>query len=149
MKWSLLVLVVLSTWNCSAASEAKIVKVLPHLLDAKGRNSLYPSLYERDAYQVHLREHPSEISGMRFDLQWKSGGRHQPLKLKIEVRGSKLDVGKIVTLETEVQPSRMFSKWSSLTVDKQKHQEIGEVTAWRATLWDGNEQIAEQESFLW
>src|SRR4051812_32842272 len=129
--------------------EAKIVKVFPHLFDAKGRNFLYSNLFEKDEYQVHLREDPREISGRGFDLQLKSGGRRQPLKLKIEVRGSKLDVGKIVTLETEVQPSRMFSKWSSLTVDKQKHQEIGEVTAWRATLWDGNEQIAEQESFLW
>jgi len=148
MRWSLLVALTVFTAACSA-NEAKIVKVLPHLVDKKGHHSLSPSLYERDAYQVYLREHPTEISGLRFDVQWKSGGRPQPLKLRIQIRGSKVDVTKAVALEIEAQPPIMFAKWSSISLDKEKYREIGNVIAWRATLWDGDEQIAEQESFLW
>jgi hypothetical protein len=28
-------------------------------------------------------------------------------------------------------------------------QKFGELSAWRATLWDGETQLAVQESFLW
>ena len=52
----------------SQAAEGKIIKVLPHLLDKKGRHTLSPSLYERDAYQAKLRTHPEDISALRFDV---------------------------------------------------------------------------------
>jgi hypothetical protein len=131
------------------AGDARIVKVLPHLLDAKGRQSLSPSLYERDAYQVYLREHPIEISALRFDVQWKALKSDQPLKLKVEVRGSKSDLSTPVAFETEVKPPQIFSKWSAITIEKKIYEQIGEIIAWKVTLWEGSEKIAEQESFLW
>src|SRR5258707_15359678 len=70
------------------AETGRIIKVLPHFLDLKGRHALSPSLYERDAYQAWLRQQPSECSGMRFDVQWASkGAGSAPLKLRVEVRG--------------------------------------------------------------
>ena len=50
----------------SAAAElsGKVVKVLPHYLDLEGRHTLSPSLYERDAYQAVLRQHPERRSGI-------------------------------------------------------------------------------------
>src|SRR5258705_13546151 len=66
-------------WQASAAT-GRIIKVLPHFLDLKGRHSLSPSLYDRDAYQARLRDHREERSGMRFDIEWKSkGGVFEPL----------------------------------------------------------------------
>src|ERR1051326_4940456 len=61
---------------CAAASAATggVVKVLPQFLDLKGRSAISPSLYDRDAYQAHLREHTNEISGIRFAVQWKAHG---------------------------------------------------------------------------
>ena len=65
------------------------MKVLPQYLDLKGRNSVAPSLYERDAYQVYLRDHPDKRSGMRFFVQWKAKGpAAEPLKLRVELRGT-------------------------------------------------------------
>ncbi len=36
------------------AATGRVIKVLPQFLDLKGRNSLTPSLYERDVYQAYL-----------------------------------------------------------------------------------------------
>src|SRR5690349_6151916 len=71
---------------------ARLVKVLPHFVDKQSRIALSPSLYERDAYQAHLRKNPSEQGGMRFDVQWKSGATNRFL-LRLELRGNKVNVG--------------------------------------------------------
>ncbi len=47
-------LLLATAWSATAAP-AKVIKVLPHFLDQKGRHALSPSLYDRDAYQAHLR----------------------------------------------------------------------------------------------
>jgi len=148
MNWRLPLIAVFVCSHC-LAGDAKIVKVLPHLVDLKGRHALSPSLYERDAYQVHLREHPKETASLRFDVQWKSGGQKQPLKLRIEIRGGKSDLSKPLVVETEVLSSRAFAKWSAISLEKKTYEELGDIIAWRATLWNGEEQVAEQRSFLW
>lgn len=132
----------------TSAAEARILKVLPHLLDAKGRNALAPSLFERDAYQEYLRRSPAEVSAIRFDVQYKTRSK-QPLVLRMEIRGSKMDLGRSRIFETDLQPRGVFSKWGRLQLDKQTYEEIGTVIAWRATLRRGGEIIASQESFLW
>jgi hypothetical protein len=150
-------LIVLFFWALAAtgsqqleAREAAIVKVLPHLLDPKGRISLAPSLYERDAYQLYLREHPNEVSGLRFDVQWKAARQNsQTLELRIEVRGHKMALDKVRVFSQTIKKPRHFSTWSSVKLDKAAYQETGELIAWRATLWDGEKKIAEQQSFLW
>jgi hypothetical protein len=143
-----LVIVLFGAATSLQAAEARIVKVLPHLLDSKGRNALAPSLFERDAYQAHLRDFPEKVSALRFDVQYKAGGR-DPLVLRIEVRGSKMAVNHSRIFETDVKPHRFFSSWGALHLDKKTYDEIGNIVAWRATLWRDGEQIAEQLSFLW
>ena len=130
------------------AASARLVKVLHHFMDQQGRIALNPSLYERDAYQVQLRTHPAERSGLRFDVQWKSRDADR-LTLKIELRGNR---GKIATSKVLEQPVRfrgLFNTWSRITLTGEEYQKFGELSAWRATLWDGDKQIAEQASFLW
>jgi len=51
----------LSATFASDAASGRVVKVLPLLLDLKGRDAVSPSLYDRDAYQVYLRQHTNEI----------------------------------------------------------------------------------------
>jgi hypothetical protein len=34
-------------------------------------------------------------------------------------------------------------------VDGDAYRKIGDVIAWRATLWEGDQLVAKQESFLW
>src|SRR5713226_718623 len=70
------------------ASNSSLLKVLPEYLDLKGRNSLSPSLYERDVYQVTLREHPERRSGIRFYIQWRSKSPvWEPILARVELRG--------------------------------------------------------------
>ncbi len=56
------------------AASGKVLKVLPHFLDLQGRHALSPSLFERDAYQAHLRKNPAEVSALRFDVEWSGRG---------------------------------------------------------------------------
>lgn len=130
------------------AASAKIIKVLPHYLDKEGRHTLAPSLYERDAYQAHLRKTVGERGGLRFDVQWKAGGTNG-LKLRVELRGSADKAPTTSVLETGVSPGKVFSKWSGLSLRDAEYQKFGELIAWRVTLWDGDQQVADQKSFLW
>jgi hypothetical protein len=138
---------------CAAASAAtgRVIKVLPQFLDLKGRHALSPSLYDRDAYQAFLREHGTNVSGMRFAVQWKaSGASAGSLKLRAEIRG--ITHGELppkIVLEQQVKPGFWFNHWASLPLAGDDYKKIGEVTAWRVTLWDGDKMIGEQKSFLW
>ena len=133
--------------NAEAASE-RIIKVLPQLLDLKGRDSLSPSLYERDAYQVILRNRPEQCSGLCFKIQW-TGPRAKALVLRVEIRGGKEGATQTEMLEMTVEKKGYFSNWSSLVLRDEAFKKFGSLVAWRATLWDGKEQVAEQKSFLW
>ena len=81
-------LLLLAVCASASAASGRIIKVLPHLLDLQGRHALSPSLYDRDAYQAYLREHPEKQSGIRFDVEWSAkAGPEEALKLLVEVRG--------------------------------------------------------------
>ena len=130
------------------AATAKVVKVLPHFVDQQGRIALNPSLYERDAYQLHLRTHPEERSGLRFDVQWRSRDASR-LRMRIEVRGNRGRDGTTAVVEEEVKYHGLFTAWSHVSLTGDAYKKFGELSAWRATLWDGDQMIAEQKSFLW
>ena len=132
----------------AGAATARIVKVLPHLLDNEGRHTLSPSLYERDAYQAFLRKNPDKCSGLRFDVQWKvKAADWSQLRLRLEIRGSK--EGKPFVLDQPARRNHWYNRWSSLTLDGESYQKAGDVISWRATLWEGDKLLAEQKSFLW
>lgn len=142
-------LLLATAWSATAAP-AKVIKVLPHFLDQKGRHALSPSLYDRDAYQAHLRQHPEERSGIRFDVNWKArSASFSVLKLRVELRGiAEGDLPRQKILETEVKPGTL-GRWTALTLEGEEYKQFGEVTAWRVTLWDGDRLVGEQKSFLW
>lgn len=153
MRWSKvpLSLTVLALGVASAhAGTGRILKTLQHRLDGQGRHTLSPSLYERDAYQAHLREHPDLVSAVRFDIQWS--GRDlakEALKLRLELRSRQTEPGKPVIIEQPLQPKGLFSHWSAVVVDADTLKRVGDITAWRVTLWEGGKMLAEQKSFLW
>jgi len=130
------------------AAPARIIKVLPHLLDQEGRHTLSPSLYERDAYQAYLRKNLAKCSGLRFDIQWKAKETNSSdLKLRIEFRGSK--EAKPFVLEQTMKRRSGASRWSSLTLASDDFKKVDDLVSWRATLWSGDQLLAEQKSFLW
>lgn len=132
------------------AQDGEIKKVLPHFLDLQGRHTLSPSLYERDAYQFHLRQHPEEQSALRYDIQWKSGlPRMSALTLQIELLGSNQELDGPVVVSKQVSRDGWFSTWSAIEITGEEFKALGEVVSWRATLWSGNELLDSQQSFLW
>lgn len=152
MRWMPATLLSLLVFTAAAsASEGRIYKVLPQFLDLKGRTSLTPSLYDRDAYQAKLRKNPTERSGVVFQIQWKAKvPETEPLKLKVQVRGvSEGDLPKEATIELPVRQRHWYSHWASVDFDGAQYKSFGEVTAWRVTLWDGDQLLSEQKSFLW
>lgn len=130
------------------AASARIIKVLPQLIDLKGRNSVSPSLYERDAYQEMLRKNPEKRSGISFVVQW-TAKHSKDLVLRVEMRGVRENSIRTEVLAVPVKKTGIFSKWTSVALRDAAYEGFGELVAWRATLWDGNQEVAEQKSFLW
>jgi hypothetical protein len=146
--WLSLMLLWAVTLSAEAAT-SRIVKVLPQYLDLKGRHSLSPSLYDRDAYQAHLRQHPAERSGIRFAVLWKAPARGQTIKMRVELRGIvEGNRPRQTVLEQDVTATS-FSNWTYLRLAGDDYKKFGDVTAWRATLWSGDQLLGEQKSFLW
>ena len=134
-----------------SAATGEVIKVLPHFIDLKGRHTVSPSLYERDAYQDLLRQHPEKRSGIRFDVQWKSKGPVSgKLSLIVEARGiTQTNVPVRMVMEEPVKPPGSFSQWDSVTLAGENYRKFGELTAWRVTLWENETMIGEMKSFLW
>jgi hypothetical protein len=133
-----------------AADTGRVAKVLPHFLDLQGRSALSPSLYDRDAYQAQLRRSPEQCSGMRFDISWRARSQtNKVAKLRLELRGAaKGNLPSQITLETEGRITGT-SHWAKIRLAGEKYQAFGAITAWRVTLWSGEQMLGEQKSFLW
>jgi hypothetical protein len=132
------------------AAEGKVCKVLPQFLDKKGRQSLSPSLYERDAYQFYLRRHPQLRKSLRLEVLWKAKGVDwQKTKLRAELRGLLTNSLQTVTLEEPVKKSGFLGSWAEFNLTGDEYKKFGELIAWRVTLWEGDRQLSEQQSFLW
>lgn len=135
---------------CAHAESAKIIKVLPHFLDLKGRDTVNPSLFDRDAYQAELRNNPSKRSALRFDVHWKAPYYdYDSLRLRIEAKGLKGRETNAVVLEQPLKLGSIFSQWSAVKIAGEQYEKFGELIAWRATLVSGTNVVAEQRSFLW
>ncbi|MBN8246302.1 MAG: hypothetical protein J0L84_02525 [Verrucomicrobia bacterium] len=133
-----------------SAAEVRIRKVLPHLLDEKGRISIAPGLFDRDAYQQQLRQTPDRVSGIRFDIQWAAPRTlRDSLTLRLELRTARGEPGKPLILQMPVRELRRRGGWSALTLSAEDYSRAGEVLAWRAVLLEGKREAAEQRSFLW
>ena len=134
------------TGGCSTAP--RVVKVLPHFTDVEGRVALSPSLYERDAYQARLRAHPAERGGLQFDIQWRAPDTGR-LKLLVEMRGALSNRVTTAKLELPLAKGGRFSHWSTAAVPAADYPKFGELVAWRVTLWNNTNLLADQKSFLW
>ena len=130
------------------AAPAKIKKVLWFHLDKEGRQSLSPSLFDRDAYQAELRANPAKRSGLRFDVQWV-GPSGADLVLRVEMRGAIGTTNTTSMIQGRLKKRGPFSRWSQLKLAGDDYRKLGELVAWRATLHQGDLQVAEHKSFLW
>lgn len=132
------------------APSGRVLKVLPLLMDTNSQIAISPSLFDRDAYQAWLLEHTNQISGLRFDIEWKAKHASElKLTLRLELHG--IGAGgmpRVKTLEENVTP-KTFNHWSTLTLKGLDYKNFGVLAAWRASLWNGSQLLGEQQSFLW
>jgi hypothetical protein len=153
MRWFNLLLICAGLLGAGSNLEAatnRIIKVLPHFLDLLGRQSLSPSLYERDAYQARLRANSDQRSALQFDVQWKAKVKDTTrLKLRLEARGSKSNVIDPLVVEKSTLPKGRFSNWSAIKLDNKTYEQLGDIVSWRISLWEGDRLLAEEKSFLW
>jgi hypothetical protein len=152
MRRFLMILLLLAVFPAFAGGieKGRIVKTLPLFLNSKGNDAVSPSLYDRDAYQAYLRQHTNEISAIRFDFLWQvENPSAAQYKLRIELRGIG-EGGKPTRsmLEAETPPP-LLRRWNSMTLGGLDYRNFGELIAWRATLWRGDQLLSEQKSFLW
>jgi hypothetical protein len=133
------------------AATGRVIKVLPEFMDSKGQTTLSPSLYERDAYQAQLRRNPVKLSGMKFFIQWKTKDyAWDAITIRLELRGrAEGNLPKQLIVEKPVQPGGWLSHWTAFAITGNDFATLGQVTAWRATLWEGGQLLGEQKSFLW
>jgi len=135
--------------SMQAASTSRIVKVLRHYLDQEGRHALSPSLLDRDAYQAQLRDHPEQVSGLRFDVQLRLKSKEVGnYRLRVEIRhGKGAQVGTF-RKDLEIQRKRR-SQWAKIPILDEDFAQLNEVIAWRVLLLDGEAEVNTLESFLW
>lgn len=149
MRWIVIALV-LAIAPTTFAGQGRVVKVLPLYLDDKGRDSLHPSLYERDAYQAILRQHRDQCSALRFAVQWKARDVDwSKTRLVVETRGVKENTIVSRTIDYTLHKGGFFNKWAHVDISGKNFETMGELAAWRVTLWEGDHKLGEQKSFLW
>src|SRR5262249_26884 len=111
MRWMVFVLLLL-TAPMLLAGEGRVIKVLPLYLDKNGRDSLMPSLYERDAYQAVLRTHKDKRKALRFAIQWKADKVDwAKTRLVVETRGVEGNTFISRTAEHAVRKPGWFHHW--------------------------------------
>jgi hypothetical protein len=149
MRWMVYVLLLL-TAPALFAADGKVIKVLPLYLDSQGRDSLMPSLYERDAYQALLREHKDKRRALRFAVQWKADHVDWArTRLIVETRGVEGNTFISRKIEHALDKPGWFHKWANIDISGKDFEAVGELAAWRVTLWEADKKLGEQKSFLW
>jgi hypothetical protein len=143
-----LLLVLLGSAGPVEAAGSKIKKVLIHFIDREGRHTDAPSLYERDAYQAYLRSHKDHRSGLQAAINWRGLLKHS-LTLRIQMRGMKDDKETKAEVSQTIIPHSGWARWDKLTLRGEEYEKFGELIAWRVTVWDGEQLLAEQNSYLW
>lgn len=144
-------MVLLALGLCAAPARAagpRILKVLPQLLDEQGRSALDPSLFERDAYQAELRAAPERVSGVRFEVLTRRVPRGRPVTVRLALRGSETAEVQVVEVPWAGRGAGM-GRWTRVFITGDDYRRLGRVVAWRASLHDGETELAHASSFLW
>ena len=141
---------VVAAVQAADTTNGRVLKVLPFLVDQQGRIAKSPSLFDRDAYQTYLLQHPTNVAAMRFDVLWKAKkSADNTNKITVELRGSGTNsMPTISTLETNVAPGA-HSQWTEIPLAHDDYKNAGSIAAWRVRLWNNGQVLDEQKSFLW
>ena len=85
----------------------------------------------------------NEVHGVRYDVNWRGKGE---VTLRLELRSS---TSKPMTMEQKVGPGLIRTQWTPILLDAKTYRSFGQPEAWRVSIWQGEEMLGEQLSFLW
>jgi hypothetical protein len=73
------------------------------------------------------------------------------MTVRVEVRGAAAgNLPKLLVLEQPAENTGgIFGHWTNVTISSADYKNIGSVTAWRVSLWEGKTLLGHQESYLW
>ena len=154
-KFFLLGLVALAT-SCRTPNSVEspgcaILKVNRVLLDEKGyETDVVGNLKEEADYQFLLRHEPTKQQGVRFHIKWKAPRHARSLRLQVEIRG--LNAQNQTTSDVEslsLEENEGWAGWSTLEVTEKKFKKLGQITAWKITLFSGGQAKAVLPSANW
>ncbi len=149
MRWVALFSALL-TAGCAILSTGPghIDKVLVHYLDGEGRHARGGTLLDRDIFQRELRDSPSRIAAVRFDIKWAGTALDaNATRLRVEIRGTKQIVP--IVIEQPAGIPRQMARWTGVALSPAEYQKLGALESWRVSLIEGNRTISHQQSFLW
>lgn len=140
--------------SCSSAVKGPggvISKVKIYTVDpAQKIKAADPSIrFERQHYLYGAvsRAEQMDLAGQHYTVMWSANDRSQPVTVRFEYR--QRDTGlKVQSKEEQVSDVRR-SNVTLFRVTGEEFRTNGPVTAWRAILVRGKEQLAVADSFLW
>lgn len=126
-------------------------KVKIYTLDPAQRlKVLEPSIRFERQYYLHgaiSRAEQMDLAGQHYTVMWKATDRSQPVTVRFEYR--QRDTGLKVMVKEEQVSEVGRSNVTRFRVTGEEFRGNGPVTAWRASLMRGKEQLAVADSFLW
>jgi hypothetical protein len=105
--------------------------------------------FEKQHYLYGAITHAEQMNraGQYYNVFWKVDDRSQPVTVRFEYRQRETGL-KVKTKEVEITDVRR-SNVTDFQVTGEEFNTDGPVTAWRASIVRGKEQLVGYESFLW
>lgn len=132
-------------------SGGSITKVTAYKLDPSTNPRIAdPALRFERRYRLYgavTKAQQFEREGQYTTVFWKAVDRSQPVTVRYEYRQRETGM-KVHSLEQEVTDVRR-SNATEFQIVGEAFRTNGPVTAWRATLLRGKEQLGSADSFLW
>lgn len=140
--------------SCSSAQRGPggtVSKVKIYRLDPTQRLQVAdPSIrFERSHYLYGAVSHAEQMerAGQYYHVFWKVTDRSQPATVRFEYRQRETGL-KVKTKEVEISDVRR-SNVTDFQVTGEEFRQDGPVTAWRASIVRGKDQLVDYQSFLW
>jgi hypothetical protein len=129
----------------------KVSKVNREFIDAEGNTTdEVGSLVSKAKYQRAL-ERNRKYTGIRFFILWKAPSTPTPnLTVKLEAKGQDAQGRSTAASRFRTYPKKShFSGWAILDIDGESFARFGELRAWKVTILQDGQPMAERKSFLW
>ena len=131
----------------------KVIKVNHEWIDSEGHTHAEIADFPAKAKYQKTLDDTGKHSGIRFHIHWTTPSARLPhFAVKLEVQGYDAKTQR-ETLETLLatypKNPRFKSGWSRLDIKRDTLERLGDLMAWKVTLFQNGQFVAERKSFTW